>query len=140
LNVYLETGAALRDLLEADGAAAVRALLRGAEVVATSRLTIAEVGRVLARLRVTDAAVAAAVARRESEFLADSDLWFILPVDEETWTRSARPFPDEPVRTLDAIHLATIERIAGVLDPLVVVSTDDRIRRNARSLGLEVRP
>jgi hypothetical protein len=46
----------------------------------------------------------------------------------------------EPVRVLDAVHLASIERLASALPNLVVISIDDRVRRNAEAFGLEVRP
>ena len=140
MNVYLETSAALRDLLEGDGAEPVRALLRDAALVVTSRITLAEIGRVLARLRVAEPAVAAAVAPREAEFFRDSELWGIRPVDEPIWTRCAMPFPVEPVRMLDAVHLATIELLSGPLAPLTVLSTDARIRQNASAMRLALAP
>ncbi len=140
MNVYLESSAALRDVLEGPAGETIRATLAAATVVVTSRLTLAEVGRVLARLRVQEPTVAAAVAPREAELQADSELWAIQPVDDEIWARCARPFPLEPVRLLDAVHLATVEKVSGTLAGLVVLSTDERVRRNAAALGFEVRP
>jgi predicted nucleic acid-binding protein len=140
VNVYLESSAALRDVLEGESGAAIRATLAGAAVVTTSRLTVAEVARVIARLRVLEPKVAAAIAAREAEFQADTELWAIQPVDDDIWARCARPFPVEPVRLLDAVHLATIEKLSGALTGLVVLSTDERVRRNATALGFEVRP
>lgn len=140
LNLYLETSAALRDLLGGEACREIRRLLRAAEIVATSRCTLTEVGRVLARLRVMEPAAAAAAAARESQFQTDSDLWVIQLLDEGIWTRCSRPFPMEPVRTLDAIHLATLEKLGGVIERLVVLSTDGRIRENAKALGFPVVP
>ncbi|MEK6608143.1 MAG: PIN domain-containing protein [Myxococcota bacterium] len=140
MNLYLETSAALRDVLEGDDGEAVRALLRRADVVVASRLTIGEVGRVLARMRVLDAKVAARVAAREAEFVSDRDLWHLMPIDEAILERCARPFPVEPVRMLDAVHLATIERVSASVSRLVVLSTDTRVRANAEALGFELRP
>jgi predicted nucleic acid-binding protein len=82
VNASLESSAALRDLLEGDGGAEVREAIRKATRVATSRVTLAEVGRVLARLRVLDPASAARVARREAEWLSNTELWFVHPIDE----------------------------------------------------------
>lgn len=84
--------------------------------------------------------MAAAAAAREAQFQSDSELWIIQPVDEAIWRRCSRPFPVEPVRTLDALHLATIERLAGALERLVILSTDGRVRANAQALGLAVAP
>lgn len=140
MNVYLDSSAALRDLLEGDGATAIRALVGGAEHVATSRLTLAEVGRVIARLRALDPQAAARIAARESEFLSDTEAWILQPIDEDVLARCARPFPVEPVRLLDGIHLASIEKLSSALEGLIVVTTDERVRRNAQALGFEVRP
>jgi hypothetical protein len=52
--------------------------------------------------------------------------------------RVRRPFPVEPIRTLDAVHLATAE-LLGESPPLVtIVTRDDRVRKNAESLGYVV--
>jgi predicted nucleic acid-binding protein len=140
LNVYLESSAALRDVLEGDGASAIRELVGGAEHVATSRLTLAEIGRVIARLRVLEPQAAARIAAREAEFLSDTECWILQPIDEDVLARCARSFPVEPVRLLDGIHLASIEKLSAALEGLVVLSTDERVRRNAEALGFEVRP
>jgi predicted nucleic acid-binding protein len=132
VNVYLESSAALRDVLEGDGAREI--------IVATSRLTLAEVGRVLARLRVTHPKAAGSIASREAAFVSDSELWAIQPIDEDILQRCGRPFPVEPVRVLDAIHLASIETLSGALGRLTVLSTDERIRKNAEQLGFGVLP
>jgi predicted nucleic acid-binding protein len=94
----------------------------------------------MARLRVVEPHVAARVAVRESAWLSDSELWAIEPVDEAVLFRCARPFPHEPVRLLDAVHLATAERFSSAFPDLVVLSTDERLRRNAQALGMGVRP
>jgi predicted nucleic acid-binding protein len=140
VNLYLESSAALRDLLGGDRCDEIRRLLAGAGIVATSRCTMAEVGRVFARLRVLEPTAAAAAAAREAQFQTDSELWVVQPVDESIWLRCSRPFPVEPLRTLDAIHIATIERLAGALDRIVVLSTDSRVRINAQALGFTVAP
>jgi predicted nucleic acid-binding protein len=140
VNLYLESSAALRDLLAGERCEEIRRLLVDAEVVATSRCTLAEVGRVFARLRVLEPEVAAAAAAREAQFDTDSELWILQPVDDAIWSRCGRPFPVEPVRTLDAIHLATVERLSGAIDHLVVLTMDVRVRANAQALGLQVVP
>jgi predicted nucleic acid-binding protein len=127
-------------LLEGEHAEAIRAHLREARLVVTSRVTLAEVARVMVRLRASDPEVAARVAARESAFRSDSERWGIDPVDEAVWARCERPFPIEPVRMLDALHLATIEKLSVALPRLTVLSTDERVRRNAEALGFAVLP
>jgi predicted nucleic acid-binding protein len=140
VNLYVESSAALRDVLEGDKAREIRTLLGRAKHVVASRLTLAQVLRVLARLRVRDPRAAARVAVRETEFLADTEAWALHPIDEEVLARCARPFPLEPVRMLDAIHLATAERLSRALPSLALLTTDERLRRNAAALGFSVLP
>jgi hypothetical protein len=44
------------------------------------------------------------------------------------------------VRSLDAIHLASLLVLDEALGDFVVASCDDRVRRNADALGFEVLP
>lgn len=140
MNVYLESSAALRVILGGAEADEIDRMTRNASLVVTSGLTLAEIARVMTRLRVLDPVTAAAAASRESALVTLSETWVVKAVDDVLLARCGRAFPREPVRTLDAVHLATIELASSVLSPLVVVSTDSRVRENAVALGFEVRP
>jgi hypothetical protein len=59
-------------------------------------------------------------------------------VTADTLTRAGRPFPIEPIRTLDAIHLATAELLGEAPQLVTVVTRDERVARNARALGYVV--
>ena len=50
------------------------------------------------------------------------------------------PFPAEPVRSLDAIHLASALVARDVWKEIALLSFDDRVRRNALALGFSVLP
>ena len=63
----------------------------------------------------------------------------VLPIDDVVLSRVAQPFPIEPLRTLEAIHLATA-LLHATVEPVIMVSTDARVRDNAAALGLEVLP
>ena len=63
-----------------------------------------------------------------------------MPSPDDLLRRAADPFPVEPVRTLDALHLATVLSYVQEVAPLDVLSTDDRIRQNAAALGLQLIP
>ncbi len=54
--------------------------------------------------------------------------------------RSRQPFPVEPVRSLDAIHLSSALEARRALPGLHVLSLDDRVRQNALKPGFEVVP
>lgn len=49
--------------------------------------------------------------------------------------RAGRPFPREPLRTLDAIHLASVEVLGQPSASLSILTRDVRIQDNATSLG-----
>lgn len=55
---------------------------------------------------------------------------------DDVLARVGRPFPVEPVRGLDAVHLTTIEMLDDPRPPVTVVSRDVRVRLNAEGLGL----
>jgi hypothetical protein len=51
---------------------------------------------------------------------------------------TARPFPIEPIRTFDAIHLATAASLGEAPQLVTVITRDERVARNARALGYAV--
>jgi len=62
--------------------------------------------------------------------------WMTMAVCEDVLARASRPFPAEPVRTLDAIHLATALEFTRAFSSLRVLSSDRKIRDNAVALGI----
>jgi predicted nucleic acid-binding protein len=133
---YIESSALAAALLEGDGAAL--ASLRAPGRQTTSALTFAEVARAIIRARVSGRVT------REQERAAVTALHrferrsYVVAVSTTVLARVRRPFPVEPVRTLDAVHLATAEAL-GEPPPLVtVVTRDSRVRDNAAALGYGV--
>ena len=59
----------------------------------------------------------------------------VVEIDESVLARVRRPYPHEPVRTLDAIHLATLELRDEDPSLVAVVTRDRRIAENARAMG-----
>jgi uncharacterized protein with PIN domain len=138
--VYAESSAVLSWLLgEAKQDAIVRALA-GADVVVASALTLIECSRGLARARATRRI-------KETDELAALRLldeaaagWNVLDIADDIAERARADFPDEPVRTLDAIHLASIAVFADAVGALQVLTLDDRVRRNVAAMKLAVVP
>lgn len=64
----------------------------------------------------------------------------VLAIDSEVVARSRRPFPREPLRALDAIHLSTALVARNLAAEMCVLSLDERIRGNAVALGLDISP
>jgi predicted nucleic acid-binding protein len=63
---------------------------------------------------------------------------FVLEVHQAVLDRVRRPFPVEPIRTLDAIHLATAELLGEPPQLLTIVTRDERVRANALALGFGI--
>jgi predicted nucleic acid-binding protein len=66
--------------------------------------------------------------------------WDLLRVDSEVVQRARRPFPAEPLRALDAIHLASALIVAAEVPELTLLTFDHRIRQAAKHLGLSLTP
>lgn len=134
---YVETSALLRVLL--DGDEALRPELSG-EGLVTSALTFLEAARAISRARRErrlDPQEAREAERQLSAFERSCD---IIAMEDEVLRRAREDFPVEPVRSLDAIHLASICLLDDELGGLDVASSDDRVRGNASALGFALVP
>jgi predicted nucleic acid-binding protein len=74
---------------------------------------------------------------RHARLNAVSACWTLLTLDEAIIER-ARHFTAEPVRTLDAIHLATALTARKALSEPAMLSLDDRIRKAADRQNAEL--
>ena len=63
---------------------------------------------------------------------------YLAGVTDAVLARVRRPFPVEPIRTLDAVHLATVELLGEPPPLIVVVTRDTRVRENAEAFGYAV--
>jgi hypothetical protein len=104
----------------------------------TSALTFAEAAGAIVRARVAerlgpDAERAAARALRRFERRC-----YVVSITDDVLARVRRPFPVEPVRTLNAVHLATAESLGELPQLITIVTRDDRVRDNAKALGYSV--
>ena len=133
---YVESTALVAALLEHDTAVTKR-LPAGTRIV-TSVVTMSEAGRAIIRARVTGRLTAenekaAILALRTFERRC-----FLLDIDQVVLDRVRRPFPVEPIRTLDAIHLATAELLDEPPQLATIVTRDERVRANAKALGYSI--
>jgi predicted nucleic acid-binding protein len=135
--LYIESSALVAALLEKDAAA--RASLRGKKRRRiTSALTFAETSRALMRARLDGRLTSAderAALRWLQAFRRRCD---IVVITDGVLARASRPFTAEPIRTLDAIHLATAELLGEVPQFITIVTRDRRIIQNAKTLGYAV--
>ena len=137
MTLYAETSAVLRWLFAEDGGEGIRITLAGALKVTTSRLTLIETRRVVRRAEREGRVNAAQAADLLGIFAQAASTWAILEISDDVARRAEEGFPIEPVRTLDAIHLASALLLRQALPDLLVLSADERVRGNARALGFE---
>lgn len=140
MNLYAESSAVLAWLLGEAAGSQVREILARADLVMASDLTLIECDRVLIRATTLGEIVEAAAADRRAHLNGAAAHWQVLRIGAEIVDRARRPFPVEPVRTLDAIHLASVLAARSAVPGLELLSLDDRIRTVARSLGVQVQP
>jgi len=133
-SLYLDTSAVLRAVLEGGTTPDIEKKIGEAGTLITSRLALVEAGRAFHRIRGGGEASAEqlADAGRELDALwARCDIWELTPLVCEMACQVA---PTRPLRTLDALHLATYllarRRIAG----LELLSADQRLLDAARGV------
>ncbi|HXW06962.1 MAG TPA: type II toxin-antitoxin system VapC family toxin [Vicinamibacterales bacterium] len=140
MSLYAESSAVLAWLLDESASFSVRQLLASADMVTASDLTLVECDRVLLRAAALGELTEADAADRRAHLAAAASHWHVLRIGPEVVERARQPFPGEPVRTLDAIHLASTLVARSAVAGLELLSLDERIRRAASSLGVRVQP
>jgi len=137
----VETSALARAYLHDDTSAQadLTAALASADAVVSSALTIVElrraVGQVTASQRVPQERATEAL-RRALEILSKAD---VIPLGELILARAGGAFP-LPIRTLDALHVATaleVQLRPGVT-AVVMMSRDKRVKDVAAAVGIQL--
>jgi predicted nucleic acid-binding protein len=138
LILYAETSAVLRWLFREAAGEACRAALAAATKVASSRLTLIETRRVIRRAEREGRINAVQAVDLGALFAQAASTWALLGLSPTVEQRAGESFPSEPLRTLDAIHLASALQLREAFPELAMLSMDDRIRTNAAQLGFRV--
>jgi predicted nucleic acid-binding protein len=108
--------------------------------VLSASLTAIECDRVLIRAVTLGLLPEAAALERRAVFARSLDHWVVFGLDTAIAERARRPFPAEPIRTLDAIHLATAALAHSLVPDMAVLSLDRRLRASARQMGFPLLP
>lgn len=140
MSLYAESSAVLAWLLDEAAGTFVRQTLAETEIVLASDLTLIECDRVLHRAAALGELTEAEVADRRAHLTTAAAHWHVLRLGSEVVDRARRPFPGDPVRTLDAIHLASVLVARSAIAGLELLSLDDRIRAVGKKLGLTLLP
>jgi predicted nucleic acid-binding protein len=133
--LYLDTSVALGATLEQGTTPAIEQRIAVAPALVTSRLALVESARALLRLRAEGSVSESrlADARRELDGLWNRcELWELSPA---VCDLAARLAPDKPLRTLDALHLATFLLARGRIEGLQLLTADRRLEDAAALVG-----
>ena len=139
-HLYADASAVLAWLLDEPRGEEIAAILEAASAVVSSELTLVECDRALLRRSAEATVTEADRAKLSARVAAAATEWNLLALSAPILFRARLPFAGAPVRTLDAIHLASALEGRSAVPGLVILSLDDRMRSAARSLGFGVVP
>ena len=134
--LYLDTSALLKAFIAEEGTAEARAWSQAADVQASSGIAAVEVASALARLS-REGAIKGAIAKAHAAFEAAWKDFAQVEVDE-VLGQAARLVSKHPLRSLDAIHLASALRIQSSGHNIEFACFDDRLSAAARVEGLKL--
>jgi len=140
MTVYVESSAVLAWLLDQPVGWLAFDAIRSADRVIASDLTLVECDRVLRKSVAIGEMDATRGDALRAELVSAAAGWDIVSIGPEIVARARESYPDDRIRTLDAIHLATAVTTRSSVGELAIVTLDDRIRSNADRLGFRVLP
>ena len=125
--LYLDTSAVLRAILEGGTTPEIERRIAGAPALLTSRLSLVESARALHRVRRSGEVSESKIADAENQI---ARLWGhceIWELTREVCDLAERIAPTQPLRTLDALHLATYMLARRHLNDLELLTADERL-------------
>ena len=138
--LYAESSAVITWVLSEERESEIENALAEAELIISSDLTMLECERVLVRGSAVGELSGGELNRRQVMLRTAAQHWMLLSCDPPVIERAQRPFPNEPIRMLDALHLAFALEAGQMIPDVRILSLDRRIRKAARDLGMEVCP
>lgn len=133
---YIESSALVAAMLEGDPVAKNSIRAQGQRV--TSALTVAETSRAVLRARLSGRITAHQQRAALLALQTFARRCHIVSITQAILAQAGRRFPVEPIRTLDAIHLATAAALGEPAALVTIVTRDLRVRDNATALGYSV--
>jgi uncharacterized protein len=128
MTTYVDSSALLKNYFTEPDSSVAQRLLGNDPVLVTSWVTLTEVRRNLAR-----ELKGAQLREAKEQFATDLEAMALVSVDEAVCRGAAQIGEQLGVRTLDAIHLASAQRLA--VPSLPFITFDLRQAQAARSLG-----
>lgn len=136
--LYVESSAILTWLLGEPDSERVISLINESEVSVSSVLSILETERALLRAEYQKIIKSADRQRLRGIFSDIISGWTFMEITDDIRVRASSPFPVEPIRTLDAIHLSSALEFLQIYPNLNILSFDRRIVDNLVPLGLDL--
>jgi hypothetical protein len=130
----VESSARVAALLERDPDL-IAAIAAPRRRLVTSVLTVAESHRTVLRAVISGRLSAERGRDAVRDLNAFMERVFLLDLSRAVVTRAGHPFPVEPVRTLDALHLASIDALHLTPQLVTVLTRDVRVRSNVVAMG-----
>ena len=131
MATYVDSSALLKNYFAESDSSIAERLLGSDSVLVTSWVTLVEVRRNLAR-----ELKGAELREAKGQFAADLEAMALVAIDEVVCRAAALIGEQLAVRSLDAIHLASAQRLA--IPSLPFLTFDLRQAQAARSLGFTV--
>jgi predicted nucleic acid-binding protein len=138
--LYIESSAVLAWLLGEPPAKRILDILHAAEQVVSSALTPVECARGLTRARLLERLTSIQELAALQLLDQAESMWHIQELTAQVLARAREPMPGDPVRTLDALHIASAIVLRDGLGPISMLSLDARVRACATGLGFPVVP
>ena len=129
--LYLDTSAVLRAVLESGTTPEVESRIRAAPALITSRLSLVESARAMLRARSIESISEQRLADAEREI---ETMWARCEIWELTRAvcgLAREVAPGRPLRTLDALHLATFVLARRRIEGLELLTVDARLAEAA---------
>jgi predicted nucleic acid-binding protein len=134
---YFDTSALVKRYVVEEGSRHVRRLLRRYEVISSAVFHV-EIGSALRRRKTEGAVSDATLKRLLDRVRSDAASWRLVAVADEVLVLARDRVLEHPLRSLDAVHLASAEAIRreGVILPFVTADVGQAAA--ALAVGLEV--
>jgi len=123
-------------LLTASASKRIADVTNKAESIITSIITPIEAERALIRAEKTGVITTGKKNELRGLLARTMANWNLMEISPEVRSRAKEPFPIEPVRTLDAIHLSTALEWSQIYFGLYMFTRDNRILANTKPLGI----
>jgi predicted nucleic acid-binding protein len=132
-GLYLDTSAVLRAVLETGTSPDIERRIGSAMVLITSRLSLVESCRALVRLRLLSVASEERLSDAEraiAAIWARCELW---EITSSVCEMACVVASNRLLRALDAVHLATFVLARRRVEPLELLTVDERLQQAAAS-------